>query len=205
MSITVAISSYKYGHLAAHAVDSVLSQTVKPDHVIFADDGIGDCKHIPKLYPEIEFIEREQNLGTVENFQQILNSVETEYVMFLGADNWLRQDTIEELSKEDTDIITYDILVVGEFPDSIRRHWNHQMKKYEGGYYWDRSSGHHGSMMYRADVARKAGGYAHSGNANSEEDMVLYNRMIAAGATRSHIPDAFLYYRRHRENYNPVA
>jgi hypothetical protein len=52
--ITVVISSYKYGHLAAHCIESVLCQTKKADKILFVDDGVGDCHHLPKLYPSIE-------------------------------------------------------------------------------------------------------------------------------------------------------
>jgi hypothetical protein len=44
----------------------------------------------------------------------MLNRVETDYVMFLGADNWLRSDTLQMLSQYKEDIITYDIMLTGE-------------------------------------------------------------------------------------------
>ena len=103
--ITVVIASYGYGHLAAHCIESILSQTVLPARTLFVDDGAHDCLHLEGLYPEIEFIHRQKNLGTVANFQDMLLRVETEYVMFIGADNWVRSDTIELLSKEKADIL----------------------------------------------------------------------------------------------------
>ena len=39
--VTVVVASYKYGHLAAHCIESLLSQTRLPDSVLFVDDGIG--------------------------------------------------------------------------------------------------------------------------------------------------------------------
>ena len=33
--ITVVVASYRYGHLAAHCIESLLSQTRPPDHIIF--------------------------------------------------------------------------------------------------------------------------------------------------------------------------
>ena len=76
----------------------------KPEKILFVDDGVGDCKHLPSLYPEVEYIFRETNLGTVANFQDMLERVQTEKVLFLGADNWLRSDTIEILNKTEEDI-----------------------------------------------------------------------------------------------------
>ena len=59
--ITVVVSSYKYGHLAAHCVESLLSQSEKPERILFVDDCAGDCAHINKHYPEIEYYENPEN------------------------------------------------------------------------------------------------------------------------------------------------
>jgi hypothetical protein len=59
---------------------------------------------------------------------------------------------------------------------------------------------HHGSMLYNANIAKSVG-YAASGGHNSEEDLVLWERMQGAGATVSHVSEGLLYYRRHRENF----
>jgi glycosyltransferase involved in cell wall biosynthesis len=199
--VTIVISSYKYGHLAAHCIESVLSQTYKPSRILFVDDGVGDCTHLESLYPDVEFIFRPTNLGTVANFQDMLMKINTEYTMFLGADNWLRDDTLEILLKENKDIITYDIFVTGELKDKYKKYWSDEKCwKHQGGYYLSRKGGHHGSMLYRTKLAQSVG-YAASGGVNSEEDMVLWNRMKKAGATVSHIEEALLYYRRHKENF----
>jgi glycosyltransferase involved in cell wall biosynthesis len=200
-TVTVVISSYRYGHLAAHCIESVLCQTVKPNRILFVDDGVGDCNHLIDLYPDVEFVIRENNMGTVDNFQDMLMRVETEYTMFLGADNWLRDDTLELLLKEDSDIVTYDIFVTGELKDKFYESGlNRGFIKYEGGYYWSRKGGHHGSMLYRTSIGQQAG-YAASGGKNSEEDLVMWNRMLKLGATVSHVEQSLLYYRRHKENF----
>lgn len=202
MTATLVISSYKYGHLAAHAIETALAQTKPFDRILFVDDGVGDCNHLPKIYPQVEYVMRESNLGIVKNFQDMLNRVETDRVMFLGADNWLREDTLEKLSETKADIVTYDILVVGELRDEILHRHPGEVSKQEGSWYWDRSSGHHGSMLYNVALAKQVGGYD-SPPGRTIEDMVLYHRLLSAGATREHIPEAFLYYRRHKENFNP--
>jgi len=112
--ITVIIASYRYGHLAAHCIESLLSQSTLPSRILFVDDGGLDCTHLPNLYPDVEYIFRPINLGVVDNFQDMLSKVDTEYVLFIGADNWLRSDAITLLSNASTDIVTYDIVVTGE-------------------------------------------------------------------------------------------
>lgn len=198
--ITVVIASYKYGHLSAHCIESILSQTRKPECIMFVDDGAGDCGHLPKLYPEIEYTFRKENLGTVKNFQDMLEKVETDKVMFLGADNWLRSDALELLDKVEADIVTYDIVVTGEFKEEICLRQPGQQKPYQGDYYWDRSSGHHGSMLYKTKFGLLAGYSSPPGR--TIEDWVLYDKMIANGAIRKHLSEPLLYYRRHLENFN---
>jgi glycosyltransferase involved in cell wall biosynthesis len=200
--ITVVISSYHYGHLASHCIESLLAQTKKPERILFVDDAAGDCGHLPKLYPEVEYVFRETNLGTVDNFHDMLMRVESEYVMFLGADNWLRPDTIELLSKAQTDIVTYDIMVTGELKDEITKRHPHEIQKHQGDWYWKRQGVHHGSMLYRTKLGQQVGyKKMRQGVEQTEEDWNLWNQMIKNGASVSYLGQGLLYYRRHRENF----
>lgn len=206
--ITVVISSYRYGHLAAHCVESFLSQSTKPEQIMFVDDGVGDCRHIADLYPEIQFYENAENFGTVRNFQTMLERVNTEYCMFIGADNWLRSDAINMFSaciqEINPDIITYDILLTGERKETRVPHHHNEVIRHQGDYYWSRERRHHGSMLYRVSLAKSVGGYTrlNDWSHQTQEDFSLWNKMIAAGANVHHISEPFLYYRHHRENYN---
>ena len=134
MSTTIVIASYKYGHLAAHAIETVLEQTKPFERILFVDDGVGDCAHLPVHYPEVEFVFREQNLGTVKNFQDMLERVKTKRCMFLGADNWLRADAHETLSRSDADIVTYDIVVCGDRRNEILKRHPEEVDRQYG--YW---------------------------------------------------------------------
>ena len=202
--ITVVIASYRYGHLAAHCIESILSQTKRPDKILFVDDGVGDCEHLKYLYPEVEFVLRDKNIGRVTNFQDMLDRVKTDKCLFIGADNWLRSDAIELLSKEDGDIITYDIVVTGEFKstkyESVQKNTNDNIKSHSGDFYWPRINKHHGSMLYNVNLAKKCR-YDAEG-LNKAEDFVLWNRMLGIGAKVVHVSQGLLYYRSHRENDN---
>lgn len=200
--ITVVISSFHYGHLASHCIESLLSQTKKPEKILFVDDAAGDCGHLPKLYPEVEYVFREKNLGTVDNFHDMLMRVKSEYVMFVGADNWLRSDTIELLSQAKSDIVTYDIVVTGELKDEITKRHPHEIAKHQGDWYWQRKGVHHGSMLYRTKLGQKVGYKKMRQDVEqTEEDWNLWNQMIKNGASVSYLSQALLYYRRHRENF----
>ncbi len=205
MTYGIVISSYKYGHLAGHCIESVLAQTSKFDKIWFVDDGVGDCCHIQELYGDrLTFVQNHENLGIVDNFNQMLNLVDTDYVMFLGADNWLRSDALNSLQKQnDKDIVTYDIVVTGELREEIYKPYSFWMRVHEGDYYWTRKMQHHGSMLYRTELAKSVGGYANNNKSErTDEDLNLWDKMINSGANIGYINEGFLYYRRHKENFN---
>jgi len=208
--LTVNIMSYKYGHLVAHCVDSLLSQTKVPDVIRVYDDGVGDCKHIKDLYPEVELIERPENLGTTKNFQDALERTTTEYVLFIGADNWLHQDAIRLLSEKKADIICYDIALTGTEKDKFAQRLNTELV--DGYLIWEfqyevtpeqmKSRNRiHGSSMYRTEVAKKYGYIQKGQDKNPQEDWGLFQKMIEGGATYDLVPKPLLFYRRHRENF----
>jgi glycosyltransferase involved in cell wall biosynthesis len=212
MTYTLVISSYGYGHLAAHAIESALSQTRPFDEILFVDDGKGDCSHLVPLYKDrgIEFILREKNLGIIDNFNDMLKRVETEYVMFLGADNWLRSDALHLISGSinynlyfKPDICVYDIIVTGELKQEIHAIYSHFMRPYHGNWYWSRKGGHHGSMVYRVSKAKEVGGYAHNKQSGrTDEDQNLWDKLHKVGCRAIHLEEGLLYYRRHKENFN---
>ena len=200
--ITVVIASYRYGHLAAHCIESLLSQTTLPTRILFVDDGGLDCNHLPSLYPDIEYVLRDQNLGVVDNFQDMLSRVNTEYVLFIGADNWLRSDAIELLSKTSADIVTYDVIVTGELKEDILMRLPIQAFPYQGDLYWNRQEQHHGSMMYRTALGQKIGYKKRfEDGAHPQEDWNLWDKMLQQGATVASLKEGLLFYRRHRENF----
>lgn len=206
MTYGIVISSYQYGHLAGHCIETILEQSRPFDEILFVDDGGHDCGHLPKLYPQVtNYVFRSENLGTVANFQNMLEKVESDMVMFLGADNWLRPDTLEILEKErdwsDADIVVYDGVVVGTQKEWAKKHF--QSKPYQGGYLWQRKGQHHGSMLYNVKKAKEAGGYWSKNAGNTLEDLNLFNSMTARGAKVSWLEVPLLYYRRHIHNFNP--
>lgn len=213
MSVTVSIHSYGYGHLAAQCIDSVLTQTRKPDVVRFFDDGAGDCGHLPALYPEVEFVFRPANLGTVASFQDALDRVGTEFSLFIGADNWLRLDTLELLyGHRSADIVSYDIYVVGEHREAFSARVGAQERRaglsvwrFDPSQDMNATNTVHGSSMYRTSLAKRHGYQARPGGVRSEEDWHLFRRMMADGAVREHVRQPLLFYRRHSRNFNPPS
>lgn len=206
MTFGLVICSYHYGHLAAHAVETALAQAKPFDKIWFVDDGVGDCTHLQLFYRDrVNFVLRNYNMGIVGNFNAMLNEVDTDYVIFLGADNWLRSDALMLLSElaVSNDIVTYDIMVTGELRQDIHKNYHHAMYPQQGDYYWSRKMQHHGSMLYNVKLAKQVGGYAHNRTSDkTDEDLNLWDKMTRAGAKVAHLEQALLYYRRHKENFN---
>ena len=138
----------------------------------------------------------------VDNFQDILAQINTEYVLFIGADNWLRSDAIELLSNASADIVTYDIVVTGELKEEILVRVPGETLSYQGDLYWDRQDQHHGSMMYRTSFGQKIGyKKRYEDGAHPQEDWNLWDKMIEQDATVASLKEGLLFYRRHRENF----
>jgi len=124
--------------------------------------------------------------------------------MFIGADNWLRTDSLEKLSQYQTDIVTYDIMVTGGYMQNFLARGERNTNYQNGDLYWSRLNVHHGSILYNAELGKKVG-YKSPEGRFSLEDFYLFNGMINMGATLSHHPEALLYYRQHKSNFNQYA
>lgn len=194
---TLVIASYKYGHLAAQAIESGLCQNFPFDRILFVDDGAGDCTHLQELYPEVEFVLREENFGTVANFQDMLNRIDTGYAMFLGADNYLRPDTLQKCAMNLADIVSYDINLFGTEVLKFRQLVPYNER--DGYSIWPNAL--HGSSLYNVEKAKKFGYKRNPNSVKTEEDKMLFEAMLADGATRNHVSEPLLYYRRHKKNF----
>lgn len=206
--IQVNIMSYGYAHLTAHCIESVLSQTLKPDRILVVDDGKHDGIEKMSMYP-VEIIIRENNLGIVENFNNILmNHTNGDKVMFLGADNYLRPDALELMNSENADIVSSDIALFGTETDKFKQGL---LTEYKDGYHiWrfregniDQGNYIHGSSLYNVELA-KLYGYKRNSSINTEEDWMLWKQMLNGGATHKHVAEPLLYYRRHKSNFNKI-
>lgn len=212
-TITVNIVSYRYGHLVAHAIDSVLSQSRMPDVIKVWDDGVGDTLSPCAVYG-IEPIIQPVRLGAVQHFNKILEATTTDLVMMLGADNWLHREALERTEQPvievGCDIVTFDAYTTGETLD--QKGIDHYVK-FDGGTYvngmiqrsYDGS--YMGSSLYKVYKAKEAGGYGRHQLAQDDidtaaaEDAVLFARMLKCQARTVHIPMPLIYRRRHRRNF----
>lgn len=103
--IACIIASYNYGDYLIEAVESVLKQTILPNEILISDDFSSDdtqliAENYVKRYPDlIKYNRNEKNLGVVNHFNKAVGLTKAEYIFFLGADNRLVSNYIEECSR----------------------------------------------------------------------------------------------------------
>lgn len=202
-TLSVVIASHGYGHLAAHCIESILDQKRQADRILFVDDGVNDCSHLPIIYPELDYTLRPSNLGTVANFNDMLERVTTDKVMFVGADNWLHPSCLEICMSYDADIVVPQIAVAGELKRSFLQHVGIGKKApYPLWSFGPGGNDYHGSMLYSVELGKQVRYQATEGSTKLEEDRFLYHGMRKLGARVAYTTDPLIYYRRHRANGN---
>lgn len=212
VTVGIAIMSYKYGVFVAQAIDSILSQSVKPDQIIVVDDaGQDNTCAIAEKYG-LQFIKRNKRLGPRANFQDvIMNVFWADYCMFLGADNWLHplciEKSLNKMLEENMSIVSVDLCFVGEYADYVA---STQPTKIINDYaVWGWPSkmencvpwSHNGSALFNREHCVQSGGQypVHDRIAHDTDQWInMYN----AGYKGIHIHEPLIYYRQHRFNFS---
>jgi len=212
--ITVFVASYGYAHLAGGCVESLLSQTRKPDRIVLVDDAAHDRLEVVGEIYGLETIIRDHNMGTTANFDDLLkNHVDGGRMMMLGADNWLRPDALEKMAAVDADIVSTDITITGEWAiEWARKLPAGEVEWRDDGYpIWRfhqkdiaKDNYIHGSSLYNVEKAKRVGYKGNDINGMCEDWYLWRGMLLEQGATHTHIAEPLLYYRRHRHNFNKV-
>ncbi len=111
------------------AIESVLTQTRKPDEIIVADDGSIDSsrdylRSLHAIYPEIKTVFRESNHGVAMNRDLAIRSVSSVFVTTLDGDDLYHGEKIErELHLLDGSLETVaysDVVLINEHGSTVR-------------------------------------------------------------------------------------
>lgn len=220
-TISILIPSYNRGQFLRESIESVLSQTVRPDEVLLIDDGSSDdtaliCREYESRYPElIRFAQNKENLGIVATFNKAMDLSKGDYVCILASDDRLEPKYIEYTSRtlnENPNVaIAYTDYIL--FGSRAKEVYEDHLPERRGGildegryricfpeFTEEAISGPHsfmhGTSMYRRKAYVDAGGsYRHEGT--EPEDYNLFKRMIAAGWKGKKVQGVFLEYRQH--------
>lgn len=223
--LTCIVPCYNYGNFLIEALESILSQTILPDEIIIADDFSSDRTEIisrdyVKRFPElIKYIRNNTNIGIVKNFNNAISNTNSEFIFFLGADNRIPSNYIEESikiikSKESIGIVYTDFILFG---DRARLKFNELSKVWLGEIINNDSfkicfpefkslddqitqvskqNFIHGSSLFRKKAYLKVGGYVESDMA---EDRNLFKRILKEGWIARKANNTYLEYRQHSE------
>jgi glycosyltransferase involved in cell wall biosynthesis len=99
-AITVVMPNRNHGHYIAAALEAVCTQSHRPDRVVVVDDRSTDdsrdiVARLMDRFPVIERVENPSARGTVRNLNDWLFRIDTEYVLFAGADDLIFPDFLK--------------------------------------------------------------------------------------------------------------
>jgi glycosyltransferase involved in cell wall biosynthesis len=94
--VTIGIPVYNEELLVERAIRSAAGQCAR---LIISDnastDNTGDvCRKLVDEFSNIEYVRQSENLGAIGNWSRILEMVESEYLLFLGAHDYLGPEAI---------------------------------------------------------------------------------------------------------------
>lgn len=221
--IACIIASYNYGDYLIEAIESVLRQTILPDEILISDDcsddetGIIANEYVKKHPQLITYNRNDINMGIVAHFNKVISLIKSEYVFFLGADNRLLSNYVEECAKKidaniNTAIAYTDYAFFGsrarlaysKFSEDRRAgiientfyqicfpDFNDQDKLLEKLL---KENFIHGSSMFKRTVFNEVGGYHKTG---TPEDYNLFRRIVEKGWGAEKVKNTNLEYRQH--------
>ncbi len=228
--IAVIVLNYNYGRFLHQCLTSLRLQTRQPDEVIILDDcsDIEEYMEVEKFctedFPDYDLIRHPVNLGTSSNMTFGLEWLKLkksppDYVMFLGADNWLHPDYIDRTSEvlnvyRDVGIAYTDVYAVGPRAPEVSKKsawWKGERK---GNYYiWrypefntlkaaqnrlGRGNFIHGSSLFRFRIVQDG---AFVPSLNRFEDWRFWQQAVIVHQWMPiKVKESLLYYRQHSKN-----
>ncbi len=98
--VTVVVPTYGHEQFIAQCLDSLLNQSQHPAEIIVINDGSPD-RTDEVIAPYLPFIRYypQSNHGLAATLNRGLSMVESDYVMFLGSDDWLCPTALEDLAQ----------------------------------------------------------------------------------------------------------
>jgi glycosyltransferase involved in cell wall biosynthesis len=196
------MSVYNGQKYLREAIDSVLNQTFADFELIAIDDGSTDGSGaVLREYtdPRLKLLTNETNLGLIGSLNRGLAAARGEYVARQDCDDLLEP---ERLAKQVAYLDAHpDVVLVGTWMQLIDEHgaditlWRYPTTNAEirWAMLFNTAVGHP-AAMFRAAVARDAGGY--SPDFLFAEDYDLWSRLAARGNV-ANIPEPLQRYRVH--------
>jgi len=156
--LTIGMPVYNGGHYIEKALQTLLDQTYKDFVIIVHDDCSTDSteaivNEYMKLDARIRYFRHSKNKGMVQNYESLLQGIETKYFMFADQDDWYGENFIEYcIDQLENDESLYLVTTYTESIDTVRNKIN----------FIDQSFSTKGDDVARSYIKYK--NFLHSGN-----------------------------------------
>jgi glycosyltransferase involved in cell wall biosynthesis len=166
-SVSIIITCFNHAHFLEEAVQSVLSQTHPPDELIVVDDGsTDDTAAVAARFAMVDYV-FQKNRGLAAARNTGLQRASAEYVLFLDADDILKPTAVERC------LVAFEAkpevaFVYGGFwlVDSERGFIAEKVPRPQTDHFAALLAVNHirmhGTVMYRTEILRLAGGFDES-------------------------------------------
>jgi len=133
-TVGVVIATYNGEKFLNEQLQSILSQTKKPEKIIIVDDCSTDgtkniVDEIMKKFPELfVFIENERNLGVTKTFEIGISACKNDYIALCDQDDIWMPNKISELftlleKNEDAKLCFHDLALIDEQGNQLGRNF----------------------------------------------------------------------------------
>lgn len=198
-SVSVLVTARNYGRFLAPCLHSVLSQTVRPVEIIYADDGSDDdsLRVAGRFASEGVRILPLEHRGVVSARNRAVQASTGDFLLHVDADNLLSPDFIER---------QFEAVADGAaFSYASKQHFGHRAGRWQPPE-WDRDqlwldNYVDTSALVRRELFEAAGGWRDS-LAGTLWDWDLWLRVSRYGEGAR--ADANLYYRDHDDNWSSL-
>jgi glycosyltransferase involved in cell wall biosynthesis len=204
---TVVVITHNYGRYLATAVASVVQQTVQP-RVLVMDDGSTDgtdelMRDLAKRYPLLTCHRSEQPRGLAATRNDAARRAETEWIIYLDADDWLDRQFVESGERwiarhPECDVLTTDTTVIrqGRTPKVARARapesWRCLLR---------RNTVRQTSFIRRSMILALSG----YDGAFAYEDWEFWIRALKGGYRIDRLPGAHVFHRQHGLNHGAAT
>jgi len=100
-TVIIGLPVYNGERTIEKTLNSIVKQTFTDFKVIISDNHSTDttseiCKEFSKKYPKITYFQQNENKGPLFNFTFVLNSANSEYFVWIAADDWWEPTFLEK-------------------------------------------------------------------------------------------------------------
>jgi glycosyltransferase involved in cell wall biosynthesis len=219
-TLGVVIVNYNCANFVKECIDSVLSQSIPFDEIIFVDDCSTDnSNQIMENYSsrdDIQFIKNSTNIGLVSTLNNSIKLLRTDLVLILNSDDYLHIDCVNEIKRISSTaslnkkVIFFDMIIFGPKGQELAKKTSavpigRAGIEKDSLYYWCfenqlNSSPPNlrisGSSVYSRILFQEVGGYKNP--SHDPEDAIFFNECISKSDSELlYVPKALLYYRQH--------